>query len=207
MKKLSRILAICLAVCMLFTTFSFAATPSASLLNPAENSIVADDQLKISIKVLDKTKIKVTVFEEKLENLDKDGKQILDKDGKEVFISFDVKELEKEDFETIQKAYEEKKFTEVALGDPALFTAVGEAGYFTKTIEKLEPGLYRIQIEVLGKDDKVTESYSSFVALQEKPAEETTGAAVKTEKTDVKVETQKTGLVQSLVKFIKSIIK
>ncbi len=206
MKQIKRILVICLAVCMLLTSFAFAATPSASLISPVENSIVADDQLLISIKVLDKTKIRVNFYEEKLASLDKDGKPVLDKDKKEVLISFDVKDLKKEDFEDIQKLYEKETFKEVKIGDSSLYTGVGEAGYFTKTIEKLDPGLYRISIEVIGKDDKVTESYSSFVALQEKPVDETaTKAAVEAD--SVKVETQKVSLVQTLVNFIKSIIK
>jgi len=211
MKKASRILTIILALVMLASCFVFAdtakQTASASIVSPTENSITADDKLLVSVKVVDKKKISVTVFEEKMQQLDKDGKPVLDKDKKEVLLKVDVKDIKKEDFEDIKKLYDEKKFVDVKIADPVEYTAVGEAGYFSKTIDKLTSGLYRVQVDVLDKDGKVTESYSNFVALQDKPVEKTDGKTEKKETKTVTVETQKASIVQSVVKFLKSIVK
>ena len=49
---------------MLAGSFCFAATPKASIVSPAADTVVSGDSLLISVKVADKNSVKVTVFEE-----------------------------------------------------------------------------------------------------------------------------------------------
>ena len=221
MKHLKRVISFLLAVCMLASVCAFAATPKASIVSPVENSVLADDSLLISVKVLDKKKVQVTVFEEKeYGGLDKDKKVILnDIDTKDfnadILKAFAAgfektyKLVEKPEFKiknivanfSLGEENEKQEFNEIVVAEPTAYTATGEVGAFTKKIEKLTPGVYRIQLEVLDKDDKVEETYSHFVALQKKVDEKAAETKV------VPVEAAKTSLVQSLIKFIKSLVK
>lgn len=221
MKHLKRIISFLLVVCMLASICVFAATPKASIVSPVENSVLADDSLLISVKVLDKKKVKVTVFEEKeYAGLDKDKKVILnDIDTKdfnaELLKAFAAgfektyKLVEKPEYKaknvvadfSLGEENEKQEFREIVIAEPTAYTATGEVGAFTKKIENLTPGVYRIQLEVLDKDDKVEETYSNFVALQKKVDEKEQATKV------VPVEAAKTSLVQSLIKFIKSLVK
>ena len=196
MKKARRIIGFVLIFCMLAGSFVFAASPRAGIVSPIENSILASDSLLVSVKVSDKNKICVTVYEEKISTLDQDGKAVR--------TAIDVKDFTEESFEEVKKNFEDKKYTDQAISEPAVYTAVGEAGYFTKTVAGLQPGLYRVQVEVLGKDDAAEETYNSFVALQGKPEEKTEDVQ---EIKPVAVEVQKANIVQSLVNLIKSIVK
>ena len=223
MKSVRRIISIILVLCMLTSAFAFAETPKASLASPVENSVLADDSLLVSVKVLDKKKISVSVFEEKeFTGLDKDKKDILKSIDTKDFTSDILKAFSSEyskTYKLVEKPVyktgnviasfsfgEEKEkqvFKEVVVAEPTSYTGSGEVGCFTKKLEKLNPGVYKIQIEVLDKDDKVEETYTSFIALQEKPAKDKDKAETKA----VPVEAAKTNLVQSLIKFIKSIVK
>ena len=220
MKHIKRVLCFALALCMLASVASFAA-PKASIVSPVENSVLADDSLLVSVKVLDKKKVSVTVFEEKeYAGIDKDNKLILNPVETKEFTSDILKAfatnlnktykvVESPEFKTgnvvanfsIGSEENLQNFKEVVIAEPTAYTATGEVGCFTKKIEKLNPGVYKIQVEVLDKDDNVEESYSSFVALQEKPVEKEEDAKT------VPVEAVKTSLVQSLINFIKSLVK
>lgn len=228
MKRLRHILSVMLVFLMLFSNTSFAASaPGASIVSPAANSVASGSDLLISVKVSDKKKISVTVFEER--------RAVADKDGKESFEAVDVKELSENALDLLEDAFnkssknfedavfekgkatgsfviEEKeeriKFTELVVSEPASYTAVGEAGYFSKNLEKLSPGLYRVQVQLLDKDGEAVESYSSLVALKENKTEAKADATCdKAEPVQLTPETQKANLVQSVVKIFKSIIK
>ena len=93
---------------------------------------------------------------------------------------------------TKKYVYTDKEYT-----SPASFTASGELGFFTKQLTGVKPGLYRVQVDVLDSDSKVTESIVNFVAVKEKPAES---------KVDI-FETQQSGAMQFLSNLLKSIFK
>ena len=214
MKQVRRIITFVLILSMLASSFAFAATAkaSASIINPVKNSVVSDDSLLLSVKVLDKKKISVTLFEEK-EYIETKHDEEKDEDV-DILKSIDVTDFTEEILDVISDEYDKKKvlvigedeekqeLRAVAVTVPVSYTATGEVGYFSKKVENLKPGLYRVQVKVLDKDDKVEEVYNSFVALQEKVDDEG-----KTQQKAVKVETQKTSLVKLITKFIKSLIK
>ena len=66
MKHARRIISFILIICMLASMCAFAATPKASIISPINNSVVSDDKLLVSVKVSDKKKISVQLFEEKV---------------------------------------------------------------------------------------------------------------------------------------------
>lgn len=211
MKHARRIISFILIICMLASMCAFAATPKASIISPINNSVVSDDKLLVSVKVSDKKKISVQLFEEKvLVGTKYDEEQKIDVP---ILKAIDVSDFTENILKGISEEYAEKKVLIIGEGDSkqelravavteaATYTATGEVGYFSKQIEKLNPGLYRVQVNVLGKEDVVEESYDSFVALQKKQdAEEKT--------TDVvPVETVKISIVQFIARLLKSLIK
>jgi len=64
MKQGARIISFVLVMFMLMSSFCFAATPKASIVSPAADTVVSGDSLLISVKVADKNSVMVTVFEE-----------------------------------------------------------------------------------------------------------------------------------------------
>ncbi len=219
--------AVCLAsvFCMLFGGVAFAAPGAgASIVSPAAGSVISGDELLVSVKVSDKKKISVLIFEEKELSLDRDKKERL--------VSLDCGNFTAEDLDAVEeafvKSYEQaedavfekgkavgsfefnykdakKTVKDVLVSDPAAYTAVGEAGYFSKKMEKLSPGLYRVQVQLLGKDDEPEAVYDSFVVLKEKESDEgKTGEAFAAQ---ISSEGQKTTLVNSVKKIFKSVIK
>ena len=212
MKQARRIICVVLVICMFAASIAMA-TPSASIVSPNANSIVADDNLLISVKVSDKKKVAVSVFEEKeiVAAPTEESPENLE------FVTIDTKDFTEDILKSISEAFEKtykntvfsigekenlKSFIDSVVAEPSYYTAVGETGAYSKKLEKLTPGLYRVQVEVLDKDEKVVETYNSFVAVQEK-----VDATKKTEAAAVTTEVQKTSLVQSLIKFVKNIIK
>ncbi len=211
MKHAKRIISFILVLCMLTSAFAFAATPKASIVSPIKNSVVSDDKLLVSVKVSDKKKVSVKVFEEKVLV----GTRFDEEQETEVsiFKSIDVSDFTENLLEAIDKEYEEQKalilgegdskqvICAIAVTDPVSYTATGEVGYFSKQLENLTPGLYRVQLDVLGEDDVVEETYNAFTAVQKKVDGEETAENV------VPVETVKLNLVQLIARFLKSLIK
>ncbi len=211
MKHARRIISFILILCMLASSCALAATPKASIISPIKNSVVSDNKLLVSVKVLDKKKVAVKVFEEKVVTGTKYNEET--KKDEEILKSIDVSDFTTDMVTALSKEFEELKYLSLGEGDNkqvlravsvtnvVTYTATGEVGYFSKQIENITPGLYRVQIEVLGKDDVVEETYYSFTAVQKKADQDTATENV------VPVETVKLNLVQLIAKFIKSLIK
>lgn len=211
MKHAKRIISFILILCMLASGFVFAATPKASIISPIKNSVVSDNKLLVSVKVSDKKKIAVKVFEEKVVTGTKYNEET--KKDEDILKAIDVSEFTTDILSALSQEFEEKKVLILGEGDnkqelkavpvtaTVNYTATGEVGYFSKQLENLTPGLYRVQVEVLGKDDVVEETYYSFTAVQKKADQNAKAENV------VPVETVKVSFVQIIAKFIKSLIK
>jgi TolA-binding protein len=76
MKKARRITVLVLAVIMLLSSCAFAAAPKASIVSPAANSVSSGDSLLVSVKVADKSSVKIFIFEEKEERTDSTTKEV-----------------------------------------------------------------------------------------------------------------------------------
>lgn len=212
MKKLKRLLVLALCFGLLSAESSFAATPNANIITPIANSVVASSDLYVSVRVLNKKKITVSIFEEK----EFVGTKVADGVEEEILRPINVKDFTSEMLELLSKEYEEKKTIEIAdeqtkhiirqvmVGEKASFTPKNSITLFTKTLNDQTPGLYMVQVDVLNDEGKVEETYRSFIALQEKVEEVKDEKTEKTE--DVPVEA-KTSLVQILTKLLKALVK
>ena len=212
MKRFAKIISSLLILCMLASSAAFAASPKASIVSPVSGTVVSDDNLLVSVKVSDKKKISVSIFEEK----EVVGSKFSDGKEEEVLRSINVKDFTTEMVELLANEYAEKKslvledgtikhvIREVLVGEKSTFTPRNSITLFAKTLKEQKPGLYLIQVEVLDNDGKTVETYNSFVALQEKPVVKEEDKEAKTD--EVPVET-KTSLVQFLTNLLKSLIK
>ena len=225
MKHAGRITAMILAVCMLFGCSVFAATPKASIVSPAVNTVVTGDSLLVSVKVADKSSVKVYIFEEQLGDKAVDVKDFTENEVKAVYDDYldvlaKLSAVPREAASQSEKPAEEanaenaepketsgaavtssaiisQKYTDVEYTSAAAFTASGELGFFTKQLTSVKPGLYRIQVDVIDGEGNATESVCNFVAVKEKPAET---------KSDI-FETQQTGAMQFLSNLLKSLFR
>lgn len=192
MVHLKRITAIIL-VCVLLAAGAVFGADAASIVSPAANSIVYTDSLLVSVKVTELKTIRVSVYEEKTGTA-------------ETLASVDVSKFTEEDL----KAAADTKYSEVLLGEAALYTNTADIGFYTKQIA-VTPGLYKVKAETLEtvmewseEEQKlvektlVSQTVSSLVAVKTKPAEE--------EKTQVFQDTA-TGAVTFIRKILKGLFK
>ena len=192
MRHLRRITALILVLVLLAAGLCFGAD-AASIVSPAANSIVYTDSLLVSVKVTELKTIRVSVYEEKIDAQDKQT-------------SVDVSKFTEEDLKTAA----ETKYTDVLLGEAALYTNTADIGFYTKQIS-VTPGLYKVKAETLEtvmewseaeqklvEKTLVTQTVSSLVAVKTKPAEE--------EKTQVFQDTS-AGAVTFIRKILKGLFK
>lgn len=147
-KRLTRIIALMLCLIFVSGTASFAA----SVVSPAANSIVYSDTMLVSVKVTDKSTIRVTVYEEK------------QKDASGVLVSADVANLTAADIASLDT----KKYTDSVFSAAATYTNAGDVGFYTKQLTNVKPGLYKVKVETLGEDETVVSTITSLVAVKEK---------------------------------------
>ena len=209
MKSFRRILAMVLALIMLASVSAFA---SAAFISPAASSIVYSDSLLVSIKVSDAESIRVTVYEKK------DSRQVEvqndqgETEKKTQYFSVDVADLTEEDVALLAAGKQSdengdpillstgvrvKRYTDFILGEPELFSNESGIAFYTRQIQDVKPGLYRVKVELLDDEGIAYSIRSAFVVVKEKelaPQE------------DVLAEPQN-GVVTVLQNLLKSIFK
>ncbi|MDD2484021.1 MAG: hypothetical protein PHQ50_03160 [Eubacteriales bacterium] len=142
------ILATLLVLMMLFSSVpSFAAADTAvTIESPADT--VFGDNLLVSIKLTAPRTIKVSVFEEK----EKSGDTLISIDPEKT----DISKLTSKDISSVSIMTAEK------------FTSTGLLQFYSKKIEKVTPGLYRVKVETLNAADEVIASSSTrFVVMEQ----------------------------------------
>lgn len=175
MRKLILILAVVLSVLCGTVVSSAASDPSVVLVNPVSNSTVYSNNLLISVKLTEPRTIKVKVYEEK---------QIVNG----TLAAVNVNTLT-----TINGTVNTAGFTSVIIAAPAPFTSSNNLSFYTKQVNGLTPGLYRIHIDTLDDSGKAIYSSNSYVAVKEK-----------TEETKI-FETPQSGTMQFLQNLLKTI--
>lgn len=177
MRKLIAVLTVLLSLLCGTVVASAAADPDVILVNPASNSTVYSSNLLISVKLTQPKKIKVFVYEEK---------QIVNG----TYSAVNVNTLT-----TSNGAVDATSFTSVLISGPSDFTSSSNLSFYTKQVNGLKPGLYKIKIETLDAEGNAAYSSSSHVAIKEK-----------TEETEAKIfETPQSGTMQFLQTLLKSI--
>lgn len=147
-KSFARIIALMLCLLLMTGTVSFAA----SVVSPTANSIVYSDSILVSVKVTDKSPIRVTVYEEK------------QKDSAGNLVSADVADMTSSDLSSLDL----KKYTDSVFSAAATYTNTGDVGFYTKQLSNVKPGLYRVKVETLGENEAVVSTINSLVAVKQK---------------------------------------
>ena len=177
MRKQMMILIVVLSM-LCSTVFSSAAGDSSVVLvNPVSNSTVYSNNLLISVKLTEPKTIKVSVFEEK---------QLVNGTYSAVNIS---------SLTTSNGTVNTTSFKSTPVVAAAKFESSNNLSFYTKQINGLHPGLYRIRIDTLDAEGKITNTKNSYVAVKEKTTE-----------TDAKVlDTPQSGTMQFLQNLLKTI--
>jgi len=178
MRKQMMVLIVVLSV-LCSTVFSFAASdPAVVLVNPASNSTVYSNSLLISVKLTEPKIIRVGVYEEK---------QIVNGTLSAVNVNA---------LTTSNGTINSSSFESVPVIAQEKFTCSNNLSFYTKKVNGLTPGLYKIKIDTMdAAGAKVLYTKISYVAVKEKEAE-----------TDSKIfETQQSGTMQFLQNLLKTI--
>lgn len=161
------------------TVFTSAATdPAVVIVNPVSNSTVYSNNLLISIKVTQPKTIKVKVFEEK---------QMVNG----TLSAVSVLPL------APSNSASKTNFTSIPVIAAASFTSTNNLSFYTKQLNDLKQGLYRIQIDTVDATGQILYSNNSYVIVKEKEAEANA---------DTKIfETPQSGTLQFLQNVLKTI--
>jgi len=176
MKKMVIVLVVVLSL-MFGTTVAHAEEdPNVVLVNPASNSTIYSNNLLISVKLTQPKTIKVSVFEEK---------QIVNGTLSAVNVNT---------LTTTKGSINNASLTSVPVTS-ATFTSKNNLSFFTKQVNNLKPGLYRIRIDTLDGSLNAVYTSDSYVAVKEK-----------TEEAEAKIfETPQSGTMQFLQNLLKTI--
>jgi hypothetical protein len=144
-----------LIIMMLGTTsLAFAANdPNVVVVNPEQYSTVYSDSLLVSVKVLQPKTIKVAFYEEK---------QMV----KGVATSINVTNF--------NMATDYSKLTDLSstlVYGVDTFNCTNNLSFYTKQIEKLTPGLYRLQINTVDNTGKVVFETTKNIIIRDKQSE------------------------------------
>ena len=200
--KHCKIIAIVLVMMLMFSTvFAAAASdPNVTIVSPSVESVVNSDSLLISIKITKPETIKVSVFEEKQ------------------LVGDQVKSVDVNNIETLQAATSATSSGVTAAGEVTstsvtssgvstsfiseeimeaeTFTSTNTLGFYTKQINNVTPGLYKVKVDTIDAEGKVLYSTQNLVVVK--------GVAKEAEKTDL-FESNQSGISQFLQNLLKSI--
>lgn len=151
-----RMIIIFVLVITLFCTpfvSSAAGDPSVVLVNPPANSTVYSNNILLSIKISQPKTIRVSIFEEK---------QMINGTLSTVNINA---------LATSNGSVNNASFISQPVGIPSDFTSSNNLSFYTKQINDLKPGLYRIRVETIDSKGNKTHTKDSYVAVKEKSEE------------------------------------
>jgi len=147
-------LAITILIMLFSTTFAFAdSDPYVVVVNPGQYSTVYSDNLLISIKILEPKTIRVSFYEElEVRN--------------NVAGTVDVNKInEPEDLLAIPE------LTSVLMQDRDIFECNNYLSFYTKSIEDLAPGLYRVRVDTLNSYSTPIYTTNTYVIIKDKNLE------------------------------------
>ena len=200
--KRAKLIAIMLIFMMMFSTVfaSAASDPNVTIVSPAVESVVNSDSLLISLKITKPETIKVSVFEEKQ------------------LVGEELKSVDVNNIETLQAATTATassvttdgvavassvtasgvtaKFVSEEVMVPETFTSTNTLSFYTKQLNNVTPGLYKVKVDTIDAEGKVLYSTENLVVVK--------GVASEAEKTDLFENTQ-SGISQFLQNLLKSI--
>lgn len=203
-KRLIQLLALILTLA-LGTCVCFA---SPTVVSPGANSVHDGDSILVSVKLTEKQTVRISVLRQMEEvkaavteiTTDEEGNEQVKEVSPAEYKAYDASKLSEADVALIAAGEtQDAKGNPVRLSNgaavitlygetvsgPVDYTNNNELGFYTKQISSLKPGLYVIQVDVLGDkieaeegkeaadgEYEILESVRSYVALKEKPKEE-----------------------------------
>lgn len=173
------IVALTMMLVMLASTVfaSAAPDPYVVIVNPVPNSTIYNNDLLISVKVLQPKNISIKVYEERLIA-----------NGTTTAISVST--------QASLAAINSEDIRHTLIGEAQTFTSSNNLSFYTKRVNVTRPGLYMVQVDTLDKDGKVIYTKSSYVSVKEKEAV--------TEETKI-FTTQQSGTMQILSNLLKTL--
>ena len=200
MQLLALILTLALGTCVCFA--------SPTVVSPGANSVHDGDSILVSVKLTEKQTVRISVLRQMEEvkaavteiTTDEEGNEQVKEVSPAEYKAYDASKLSEADVALIAAGEtQDAKGNPVRLSNgaavitlygetvsgPVDYTNNNELGFYTKQISSLKPGLYVIQVDVLGDkieaeegkeatdgEYEILESVRSYVALKEKPKEE-----------------------------------
>ena len=200
--KRCKFIAIMLVVMMMFSTVfaSAASDPAVTIVSPAVESVVNSDSLLISIKITKPETIKVSVFEEK---------QLVGEELKSVDVN-NIETLEAATTATASSVSVDgavtttsvtasgvtTKFVSEEVMVPETFTSTNTLSFYTKQLNNVTPGLYKVKVDTIDAEGNVLYSTENLVVVK--------GVISEAEKTDL-FESNQSGISQFVQNLLKSI--
>ena len=155
---------------------SAAANPNVTIVNPVSGYTVYSDNLLISVKLTTAASISVSLTQEfKVVN------------GENTAVGL-------EDYQKSDKS----EVAGVAVGDPESFTGTNALSFYTKKVENIKPGVYKISVDTVDAEGKVLFTNTSPVEVKAKEENPPTPA---------EAETQPSGPAHFLRSLLKIIFK
>lgn len=170
-KRLLAMLVIIALVFVMCFTFSIdkaygAEDPAVTVVNPLNNTTVYAKSVLISIKLTAPETIKINVY-----------KQVKhDSAGNPVTLSFGDWDKVQEELKAIASGstVATNPSIQILQGwvmEPVTFTSTGDLAFFTKKVEDLSTGVYKIKIDTIDKDEKIIYTKEQIVFVKEKAAQ------------------------------------
>ncbi len=196
-----------LAIIMLLALGTCVCFASPTVVSPGANSVHDGDSILVSVKLTEKQTIRVSVIRQMEEvkaavyetTVDEAGNEQTKEVSPAEYKPYDASKLTEADVALLAAGEtKDAKGNPIKLSNgsavktlygetvsgPVDYKNVSDLGFYTKQISSLKPGLYVIQVDVLGKkieqkegeeasegDYEIIESVKSYVALKEKPKE------------------------------------
>ena len=168
---------------LLIALLAFEASFAASIVSPQDCSTAYSDSLLVSVKLSDKGRVRISVFKEQIGSEKEVEKGDGTKETEIVYTDADASRLTAEDLSLIsagKKTDEDGKAITLSTGseipdyhDSVFASAVEYSNttegisFYTKKLDKVTPGLYKVVVETLNDKKEVTETVTSYAAVKD----------------------------------------
>lgn len=205
--RVKRIIAIVIIAMLMCSSFVFAG--AAAIVSPAANMIVYSDSFLVSVKIAEPKTVRISIYEQKeLNNEQLTSVNVVNMSSEDLAViaqgpppaitgEATATEVEVATVASLSANISAKQYISVALAEPTTYTCTGMLGFYTKQIDNVKPGLYKIEVQTLNAAGEATETTNSFVAVKVKPV---------AEKINI-FETPQTGALQFLQTLLKNIFR
>ncbi|MCL1982085.1 MAG: hypothetical protein FWG53_03195 [Clostridiales bacterium] len=146
MRKYGAALAVVLSLLLSTQAVHAAPNPNITIVNPVSGSTIYSDNLLVSVKIATASAIKVSVTQEyKVVN------------GENTTVT--LEEYQKTD---------KSELASVAFGTTESFVSTNALSFYTKKVENVKPGVYKITVRTVDAEDKVIFTNSNPVEIKAK---------------------------------------